>query len=96
MDRRLLAALAVAGTGLLGACTSNPSAKTVALDIVESLPDLTEDQRACMIRVIDSYSKDELQEIGEANVEVAINGEGDGTPEMQEFIDRLSECQPPS
>ncbi len=93
LRRTTLAALAVASIGLLGACTSSPSAKTVAKDMVESLPDLSESERTCMIEQIDLMTKDEVEQLGEANVDEAITDADSGTPEMQAFIADLSDCR---
>ncbi len=83
----------MAGIALLGACTSQPSAKAVAKDVVESLPDLTTAQRTCMIGKIDVYSSEELQAIGEANIDVNITGPNDGTEQMQKFMRDLASCR---
>lgn len=91
--RRLsLAALAVGAVGLLGACTSQPSAKAVAKDVVESIG-LPEEQQACMLEVIDNMSEAELEELGEDNVDQAIQGVEDGTPELQAFMAELARCR---
>lgn len=91
--RRLsLAALAVGAVGLLGACTSQPSAKAVAKDVVESIG-LPEEQQACMLEVIDNMSEAELKELGEDNVDQAIQGVEDGTPELQAFMAELARCR---
>ena len=93
-SRRLtLAAVAVGVVGLLGACTSQPSAKAVAKDVVESIS-LPPEQEECMLAVIDEMSEDEIEALGEANVDEAITSSTSGTPEMQAFIAQLDRCQP--
>lgn len=93
LRRTTLAAIAVASIGLLGACTSQPSAKTVAKDVVESLPDLSESERTCMLEQIDLMTKDEVDQLGDANLDAAITDADSGTPEMQAFIASLSDCR---
>ncbi len=46
------------------ACSSKPSAKRVAEDLINTLAE-TDEERDCMLAKVDQYSKDELQEIGE-------------------------------
>ena len=96
LRRTTLAVVAVASIGLLGACTSNPSPKAVAKDIVESLPDLTDAERACMLGVIDGMSGDELERLGEANEDEVITNLDSGTPELQAFMADLDDCRTPS
>ena len=52
----------MAAVGVLGACTSTPSAKAVAKDVVQSIG-LPADQQECMLDVIDSMSESELDEM---------------------------------
>jgi hypothetical protein len=94
------AVLAVAVTVLLGltACTSTPSAKTVAKDYIESIPDLTDAQRQCMLNKLDNdYTNDQLEAIGEANLTVnfdqpAASAVSTATTEFQNFVADLQEC----
>lgn len=91
------ATLAVVATALLGlgACSSNPSPKAVAEDYVESIPDLEPEQRQCMLDKLDEYSNDELEAIGEANLNVDFNQPDaveTASPEFQAFVDNLAEC----
>jgi hypothetical protein len=92
LRRTTLAAAAVASIGLLGACTGQPSAKAVVKDVVQSLG-LPQSEQDCMLEVIDAMSSDELENLGEANVEQAITDAESGTPEMQAFIADLSDCR---
>ena len=92
MKRRstTIAALAAAAMAVVG-CTSNPSAKAVATDIVEKLDGLTEPQRACMLQKLeDDYTTDELQAIGEANE--GIPADADGDADLQRFTADLNTC----
>lgn len=66
--RQVRRALVVALVGVLGlaACTSDPSARRVAEDIIKTgfiEGDLTEVQRDCMLDRLDAYSDDELSDI---------------------------------
>ena len=92
LRRTTLASLAVASVGLLGACTSQPSAKAVAKDVVESIT-LPPAQEECMLEVIDKMPESELEALGEANVDQAITNPESGTPEMQRFVASLQDCQ---
>jgi hypothetical protein len=93
LRRTTLAALAVASMGLLGACTSQPSPKAVAKDVVESLPDLSQTERTCMLGVIDAMTSDELEQLGKNNVGAAITDGDSGDADMQAFIADLSDCR---
>jgi hypothetical protein len=84
-----IAAFAVATMAVVG-CTSQPSAKAVATDIVEKLDGLTETERTCMLEKLDGYTTDELQQIGENNEDIAANSEGDA--DLQRFTDDLNAC----
>src|SRR5918993_4601253 len=93
LRRTPLAAVAVASIGLLGACTSQPSPKAVVKDVIESLPDLSDAERTCMLEVVDAMSGDELEQIGDDNLDVAISSSNTGDEAMTAFIDRLSDCR---
>ena len=93
MNRRRTAALVVAAVGVLGACTSQPSARTVARDAVESLDGLSAAERECMFEVVDAMSKDEVEQLGEANVGQAITSADSGTAELRAFIAGLDACR---
>ena len=53
----------IAGLGVT-ACTSTPSAKRVAEDLINTLAE-TDAERDCMLEKVDVYSKDELEQIGD-------------------------------
>ena len=92
--RPAVAAVAVVTVLGLGACSSTPSAKAVAEDYVESI-DLTDQQEQCMLDKLDGYSSDELEAIGEANINVDFDRPDaveTATPEFQEFVSDLNEC----
>ena len=92
LRRTTLAAVAVASIGLLGACTSQPSPKAVAKDVVQSLG-LPQSQQDCMLGAIDEMSSDELKALGNANDAETITDAESGTPEMQAFIASLADCR---
>jgi hypothetical protein len=99
--RLAVATIAVAATGLLGACTSQPSAKAVAKDVVQSITvpggqRLPQSQQDCMLDVIDKMSTDEVKQLGAANLNATITSSGGGTPAMQAFIKELQRCEPSS
>jgi hypothetical protein len=85
-----LAALAVAAMVVAGGCTSQPSAKAVAIDIVESKAGLTEAERSCMLEKLENYDSDVLQAIGDANLENEPDDEGDA--DLQRFQNDLNTC----
>jgi hypothetical protein len=62
---RSLAAVALVALVGVSACTSDPSAKRVAQDLVKTLTQDEPEVQACMLDVIDGYSKEELESIGE-------------------------------
>jgi hypothetical protein len=64
------------------ACSSKPSAKRVAEDLINTLAE-TDEERVCMLEKVDAYSKDELDQIGDdaengdEAAKAAANGELD-------------------
>ncbi len=91
-------AAVVAAAVLLGltACTSTPSAKAVAQDYVESIG-LEPEQETCMLERLDGYTNDQLEAIGEANVNVDFDqppatAVETATTEFQAFVADLQEC----
>src|SRR6186997_341438 len=97
MRRRTLATVAVAAIGLLGACTSQPSNKAVVNDAIQSITvpggsTLPQAQQDCMLEYVDGLSNDELEQLGESNVDESITLESHGNEAMQAFIDELEQC----
>ncbi len=95
--RLVIAVGAVAATGLFGGCRSQPSAKAVAHDMVESITvpgggHLPEGQQECMIAVIDKMSTDQIKKLGQDNTGATFTAEGGGDAAMQAFIDDLQAC----
>ena len=89
---------ALAAIGLLGACQSQPSAKAVAKDAVQSITvpggsTLPQPQQQCMLAVLDDMSESEIEQLGKANIDATIGPETGGNEAMREFVDRLQECQ---
>lgn len=76
------------------ACESDPSAKRVAEDLVKTLTKDQPEVRECMLEVIDGYSKDELERIGDD----ANGGDLAAQAEANEALDRfeadLAACNP--
>ena len=94
--RLAVAAIAVAALGLLG-CTSNPSTKAVAKDMVQSITVpggslLPQAEQDCMLDVIDKMSNDQLKKLGADNATATFTAEGGGNAAMQAFIDDLQGC----
>ena len=88
-------AVGLAAVLALGACTSNPSVKAVAQDIVQSIG-LEPDEETCMMAALDDYTDAELEAIGEANETVDFSQpdavETQGNAELQRFFDDLHRC----
>ena len=79
--------LAVAAVSLLGlsACSSPPSAKRVALDIVHTEAADDPEVEACMVDVIEGYTTDELEAIGDD----ANDGDAAAQAEANEALDKF-------
>jgi hypothetical protein len=89
------AALALVAVVGVAACSSTPSAKAVAEDYIESIPDLSTEQRECMLEKLDTYSEDELEVIGEENLDVDFSqpdAVDAASPAFQDFVDNLADC----
>jgi hypothetical protein len=89
------AAVAVATLLGLGACTSQPSAKAVAQDYIESIDGLTAEQRQCMLGKLDNYDSETLTSIGDANLDVNFDQSDaveSASPEFQDFVENLRSC----
>jgi hypothetical protein len=92
---------------VLAACASQPSAKTVAKDVVDGLavtevsgvPLISTGQRDCMLKRLERYSTGALEELGEQNEGVDWSDPDDvrgATPAMRAFIADLKACMRPS
>lgn len=68
----------------VSACTSQPSAKRVAEDLINTLAE-TDEERECMLAKVDAYSKDELQDIGDD----AESGDEAAKAAANEELDKL-------
>jgi hypothetical protein len=88
---------------LLLACASQPSAKTVAEDVVDGLavtevsgvPRVSTSERDCMLMRLERYSTAELEELGEQNEGVDWSDPDElrgATPAMRAFIADLRTC----
>lgn len=78
---------AVAALALV-ACESQPSAKRVAEDIVETLAE-NEEEEACMKAVIEDLGKDELEQIGDGVNE----NDPDAVAALRAFEASLEDCR---
>ena len=89
----VVALVAVVG---LGACTSQPNEKAVVTDVVEGLDGLTDTERTCMLEKVDTYTEDELKQLGEANEAADFSGataaDPAGDAALQKFTTDLNEC----
>jgi hypothetical protein len=83
--------LVLVAMGGLAACNSTPSAKRVALDVIDTLDNLSETERECMRVKVEGYSEDEI----EAFADGADKDPPD--PESQAALDKfeadLADCR---
>ena len=93
--RLAVAGIAVAALGLLG-CTGNPSTKAVAKDIAQSIG-LPQAQQDCILAKIDSMSDEQLERLGDENVNATFTGSppSGGNAAMQAFIAGMQDDCPP-
>ncbi|MFV0307440.1 MAG: hypothetical protein ACK5OX_06830 [Desertimonas sp.] len=85
---------AVVALGALSACTSQPSTRTVAEEIVETLDGVSQDVKDCLTAKLEGYSNDELDALGEANPDFSSTSpDMTQTPELTAFIADLQECR---
>jgi hypothetical protein len=80
----------LAAIGGLAACNSTPSARRVALDVIETLP-VSDEVKECMrTKVEEDYSQDEIQAFAEGSDETPQD------PEAKAALDRfeadLADC----
>ena len=98
--------LAVCALGAAG-CSSTPSDKRVALDLVEAMTDLSPEQQQCMREKIEGYSNDELERIGLDDEDADGDGEtaevvavdfddpdslAEAPEDLRAFVDDLRSC----
>jgi len=93
--RRLLGAIGVSLL-LVTACSSTPSSKRVALDIVETM-EISDTQKQCLREKIDGYDDAQLEAIGNAEENKALdftdgNALDSATPELRAFVEDLRGC----
>ncbi len=95
--RRSISGSLVLGALLVGgACTSQPGAKAVTLDVIESLETVSDEAKACMTEIVEAMSNDELKAIGKTDEDFLSTRPDDASPEMQAFIDELAACDEPT
>ena len=94
---RHTAVLAALVTTVLGvsACTSDPTPKRVAEDLINTLAE-TDEERECMLDILDGYSAGELEALGNAVNEGDQAEQADAQRQLDEFQARLSSCLPDS
>lgn len=89
---RVAAILALAVLGV-AACESQPSAKRVAEDLIDSLDGVTDEQRACMLDKLDGYTKSELDEIGKGVTSKNAGTKAESVALLEEFEAALADCR---
>jgi hypothetical protein len=83
--------LVAAALGGLAACNSTPSARRVALDVIDTLDNLTEAERDCMRTKVEAYTKDEVEAFAEGADEDPPDPEAQAA--LERFEDDLAECR---
>lgn len=93
-SRRPVALLAVAAVSVLGlsACSSDPSAKRVAEDLVNTLAE-TDAERDCMLDIIDEYGADRLDELGNDVNDGDAQEQAAANAALDEFEAELAACR---
>jgi hypothetical protein len=92
--RSLTAAVAVVAVLGLGACAGGqPGARRLTEDMIESL-DVDQSVKDCMYAVVDTYTEDELEQMGEENPQFnsAEPDLDNATPAFRQFSEDLSSC----
>ena len=84
-----IAAVAVVAALGFAACDSQPSAKRVAEDLVNTLAADDPEVRDCMLEKIDGYTKDELEDIGNG----AQDGDAESLAALEMFEADLASCR---
>jgi hypothetical protein len=86
-------ALAIGGVAVvLSACSSDPSAKRVAEDLINTLA-TTDAEKQCMLDVLDGYSTKELEDLGNAVNEGNDADKAAAQEQLNQFQARLTACR---
>ena len=83
----LVAALGVS------ACTSDPSAKRVAQDIVKTETADEPEVQECMLKVIDGYSESELEDLGNDSLDGDVAAKAAADETLAKFEADLTACR---
>ncbi len=89
----LVASILVAALGV-SACESDPSAKRVAEDLVKTLTLDQPEVRECMLDVLDGYTKDELERIGNDANGGDQAEQAEAREALEQFEAELASCDP--
>ena len=96
MSRRSITGSLALGIVLLaGACTGEPSAKAVTLDVIESLESVPQAAKDCMTEIVQGMDNGELEDIANTDGDFLSTAPEDVSDEMQAFIDQLADCREP-
>jgi hypothetical protein len=85
------AALVLAATFGVAACNSQPSAKRVAEDLVNTLAS-NDEERDCMLAKLNEYSTDELDQIGEDAESGDVAAKAAAQAQLDELQVELESC----
>ena len=88
-----LTAAAVVALGL-GACTSQPSVRSVVNDSIETLETTPQATKDCMLDVVEGYTDEQSEQMSSDNpgFNSANPDLRNATPEFQEFHAALDDC----
>ena len=86
------AALLMVATLGVSACRSEPSAKRVADDLINTLAK-TDEERDCMLAKVDAYGKDELEKVGSDAADGDEAAQAAANAELDKLQAQLESCQ---
>lgn len=86
--------LAVAAVVVLGvsACTSDPTPKRVAEDLIRTLAETPEIEE-CMLEVLDGYSSDQLEDMGKNATDGDLDEQAAANAALAEYEADLEACR---
>jgi hypothetical protein len=93
--RSLASTIAIGLVAVVGftACESDPSAKRVAQDLVKTLTADEPEVQECMLAVIDGYTTDELQDLGNDSLDGDAASKAAADEALAKFEADLADCR---
>ena len=80
----------LAAIGGLSACNSTPSARRVALDVIDTL-DVTDSVKECMRTKVEAYTQDEIEAFAEGADKKPPDSKSQAA--LEKFEAELAECR---